>query len=872
MKDIKNTVRDYLIVSGLSIFLLIWILELWKADFNVPLSARGDALFNLMTIKSIADTGWYLHNDFVGAPFGLDSHDLPMSEGLNLIILKLLAKFLNSTIALNLFFIATFPLIAITSFFVFRCLKISSAISIVASLLYTFLPYHFLRGLDHLFLAAYYMVPLITLITLSVWSNKLPLVTKIPNHLSEFKGKLWNLLNVKSILCIIICIIVGSTGVYYAFFACLFIAVASISAFIYKRDKKIFLFAAILIAIISFSVFFNILPSLIYTYRYGMNREVAQRFSSDSEIYGLKIIHLLLPIDGHRIALFRKLVNKYLETKPPLQNENTYAALGIIGSIGFLCLLFRSVFICVNNEIKKPSLCVYDRLAVLNISAILFANIGGFSSIFAVYVSPQIRAGNRISIFIAFFSLLAISLFLESIKKQYINNRRNKKLFNLLLFVVLCIGIADQTSPNFIPAYSKEKQVYISDRNFVHAIEKDLPTGSMVFQLPYVSFPENPPVNKMIDYDLFRGYLHSKNLRWSYGAMNGRNFNWHQTISEQPLDSLLSKISVVGFSGIYIDRYGYSDSGKQIETELEKKLSIKPIVSENGRLMLFNMNVFNDAFLSLYTKEQIEAYKWLILNPIQSIWKEGFYPQEKNLKEGNWRWSNQQSSLIINNPTSKVRKTKISMALATGWAENSNLRIESDLFSEVVKINNKPSVFSKTILLPPGKHRIKFSSDAQQLNRFNDPRKLVFRVFNLKFREEQEKIFEYSKLDDLNVNDVEWKEGFYPPENNLKEGTWRWSNQQSTLIINNPTSTAKEAQIIMALATGWQDYSNLRIESNLFSEVVKINNKPSVFSKTILLPPGKHLIKFSSDAQQFNAPNDSRKLFFRVFNPKLKLD
>jgi hypothetical protein len=45
---------------------------------------------------------------------------------------------------------------------------------------------------------------------------------------------------------------------------------------------------------------------------------------------------------------------------------------------------------------------------------------------------------------------------------------------------------------------------------------------------------------------------------------------------------------------------------------------------------------------------------------------------------------------------------------------------------------------------------------------------------------------------------------------------------------------------------------------------VKINNKESVFEKRIFLPPGKHEIKFSSDAKPANAPGDTRKLFFRI--------
>jgi phosphoglycerol transferase len=498
--------------------------------------------------------------------------------------------------------------------------------------------------------------------------------------------------------------------------------------------------------------------------------------------------------------------------------------------------------------------------------------VGGFGTLFALLVTPLIRGTNRISIFIAFFSLLAIALFIDSINKKYVKTERNKLFFNCALIGILLLGILDQTSPAFIPNYLSQKNEYLNDQNFVRSIEKVLPPDSMVFQLPYVPFPESPSPNKMDYYDLFKGYIHSKNLRWSYGAIKGRNMNFHKILSEEPLDILLQRISIMGFDGIYIDRYGYNDLAKKIEGELEKSLEIKPIISKNKRLAFFNTSDFNKRFLSRYTKEQIEDYKWIILHPLQLEWKNGFYDQEENLQKEEWRWSNKQSFLIINNPTSKTRKITISMGLATVWTEKSNLRIESDLFSEILKINNQPLIFSKTILLPPGNHLIKFSSDARKVKAPKESRELVFRIYNAKIKDEQENDFENPGSKNLNFKEVEWKEGFYDQEQTFKEGTWRWSNKQSILIINNSTSTVKEAQINMTLENGWPDYSNLNIESELFSEVLKINNKPSKFSKKFVLPPGKHQIKFTSDAQQINAPNDPRNLFFRVSNPNLKLD
>lgn len=342
--------------------------------------------------------------------------------------------------------------------------------------------------------------------------------------------------------------------------------------------------------------------------------------------------------------------------------------------------------------------------------------------------------------------------------------------------------------------------------------------------------------------------------------MKGRNSDWHKAISEEPLDSLLTNISFVGFKGIYLDRYGYSDYGKQIEVELEKKLGTKPLVSRNERLAFFNMNALNEELRQRYSNEQIENYKSIVLKPTKEIWEKGFYAQESSLDK-KWRWSNKQGTLTLNNPTAKAREVKINMSLTTGWSEYSNLQIESELFSDTIQINAIPTDFSKKILLTPGSHSIKFSSDAKQANSSKDSRNLFFKVSNFKLKHE---FSEDYKLTPLSSTELKWEKGFYEPDNILGE-RWRWSDKQSTLIIDNPTKKPRETKISIYLATGWSQYSNLRIESDLFlSEVVKINNKPSIFSKKISITPGRHTIQFSSDAKQVYAPQDARKLFFRV--------
>jgi phosphoglycerol transferase len=160
-----------------------------------------------------------------------------------------------------------------------------------------------------------------------------------------------------------------------------------------------------------------------------------------------------------------------------------------------------------------------------------------------------------------------------------------------------------------VPDYDGIKLEFTNDARFVNSIENSVPPGSMIFQLPYVPFPENPVVvNKMYDYDLFRGYLHSQDLHWTYGAMKGRSGDaWYKEVSKQPPNELLKTISFAGFNGIYIDRFGYEDEADSLINQLSHDLGTQPVLSENRRLAFFSIIDYKNSLKSNYTPAEYES-------------------------------------------------------------------------------------------------------------------------------------------------------------------------------------------------------------------------------------------------------------------------
>lgn len=556
-----KTLGQYALTIFLSLLILMWVMKLWGAELNVPLAYFGDSLLYNIAAKSTIEYGWWYHNPSLGAPAGLHYEAYPAMENFHFALMKLISVFTSDhAVVINLFYLLTFPLTAITALYFFRHFKFSFGPALVGSLLYAFLPYHFFRSY-HLLLAAYYLVPLMVLVVL--WISL---------------GERFDLKSHKAIFSVIVCVIVGACGVYYPFFFCFLLLIAGIVAWWNSRRVSTLMTAVLLIALVGASVVLNHLPTIQYQYDHG-STATGSRSVVDAEIMGLKITQLLLPIGGHRVEMLGAL--KYRYNLGPLVNENDTASLGFVGSIGFLILIGALFY--------RRAPAIIEQLSRLNIAAVLFATIGGFGVLFALLISPQIRAYNRISVFIAFFSLAVVVHLLDALLKTLVTWRW-RVLYYLGLAIIVVAGVLDQTTTTFffVPEYNKITNEYQSDAEFVSRIESSLPSGSLIFQLPYMQFPESPPINKMLDHEHSKAYLHSKTLRWSYGVAAGeKEDSWQRTVAAQPAAELVNDVRAAGFAGIYLNRDGYEDRGAKMEAELTSLLGTQPIVSRQGNLVFF---------------------------------------------------------------------------------------------------------------------------------------------------------------------------------------------------------------------------------------------------------------------------------------------
>jgi len=596
MNKTQKDLIYYLLLIIFSIFVGYISLSI-GINYDVYPGLEGDSLLSMSCIKSIDENGLMgsFFNSRIGAPETSSLIDFP-AFGTTTVIMIWILSLLTDSIPriIYIYLILTFCIDSVSMSLLMRKLKFNRETSFVISSLFAFAPYHFFRYINHCSLIDYSTIPAAIYLSLCI----LDIIKE---------EKTWKMAAAAVFLGI-------GYGYYYAF-GLIMMAVAYFVRFIVLENKKQIVDKLWIIAVTLVTVFLTLSPKIIYSLTNGANEVVGKRYFAEQEYYGLKIINLLLPVSYSRIPFFRTIVNIYATSGAPLQNENVLASLGVVGSVGFIILCGALIISlvakkkCDNDEWK-----LIDFLSLETLVFVLVGSIGGFGEIFNALVTAQIRCYNRASIVITALSLLMIAVLLNKIELK------KKTLSCVVCAGVLAVGCYDQVnilSTHWQDSIKPTQNMYES---YFTVVEDSLEPGAMVYQLPYMDFPEVPPLYKINDYKHFIGYMFTDELRWSYGGVKGReeaakNLN----IDEGKSINFLNGIKNAGFKAVYINTDGYADGGNQI-ISFYNSLGLEPIVSADGKLYVYNISkldlptepmshVYNVIFMlyAQYGEEMISA-------------------------------------------------------------------------------------------------------------------------------------------------------------------------------------------------------------------------------------------------------------------------
>lgn len=669
------------------------------ADLNYPLLySGGDEMGIFYWIKTIKHFGIRLVNPMVGGSTGGDMYDYIFSDSLSFFIVKIISMFIDNTYLIaNIFYFLCYILVSLSSVYVCRNLHYSMGISVFVSILYAFSPFMQARY-AHLWLTPYFMLPFSCLLALKI----------VRGEIIDGKNPFWKDINFYRALLLSFCC--AFTGFYYAFFTCILFAIAIVIRIINmeKGGLKKEIYPLFFIAGVMLGCITNVIPNVIYWIKNGFNpeSEIATRGIGDAEIYGLKFVQLILPRQEHRISFFRELSNKY-SVYYPLVNENATSSIGIVAAIGFIASL---IWLFYHRKSEKS-------LSFLNISVFLVATIGGIGSIFSLLFPTPMRSYNRMSLIIMFYSLLCVAELVDRLRERY-----GKKIYTVLIAVLLCVGIFDQTQ-----VYAKYNYTVIdNNKDFVNRIENELPKDSMIYELPFAKWSSGG------NYRLFIPYLESEGLRWSYGAMQGRpEAKWQQMVSRCDTNTMLALLATKGYAGIYLDKVAYLESFsedifQQAYDSLNEVLHSVPIVSDDGSLFFWDIREYAKKLELRMTEQQKNNLH--VLGNMAMYFESGFNAEEAS--EGNvWNWCNgEEGSLVIYNYVENTSVVHLNMCVITQSVDTENLIIEAGGEKKIFEVDSTGKIIDLYIELSPGSNEVKFKYEGEIV----DVNGLSFQVRNLK--------------------------------------------------------------------------------------------------------------------------------------------
>jgi hypothetical protein len=719
----------YLAAAGAAALLAALALRLWRATLSIPFTYSSDALAVGAHFKTVIETGWYEDQPALGAPFGQRYHEFPQADNLHMAVARLMSLVVDHwAVAMNIYYLIGFPLAAITAVWLFRLVGVSRPFSVVLAVLFALAPYHFERNQTHLFLGSYYPVPLalgVVVMALRgqpLWGRRAGVR---PALLAGLTGS--------GAFTVLAMVLVASGSAYYGLFTAILLVVAGLAALSRDRCWRRLTGVAAAAAVLAAVMLANMAPDLLYQRNRDPNTVVVTRDAAGAEVYGLKLTQLLLPSDQHRWEPLRHIRQTYNRTFP-LPGESP--VLGAVAASGLLILLVVMVSaLAARPSPQTQTATALRHLAIVAFAALAVAQIGGFSSLLAIFVTDNVRGWNRMAIFIAALCLAAVGLVLDRCVELVKGRRPGSRMVAgaaqaVVAIGILGLGILDQTSGSYVPDYAGVRDQYSSDTAYVRGVEGLVPVGASIYQLPYQVFPESPPVNGVADTEQLRPYLSSTRVRWSGGALKGRpQADWPQSLAGRPTPVVVRLLAISGFAGISVDRQALGQDGERVEAELAAEVGSGPTVtSRDGRFAFWPLGGVGDRMAARFDRSQLEVLRQgTLLPPVVYFGADFEGPLALGATTG-WRSRAPAALLLLDNArdTPLAARLRLAVSSPTGAASIVVRPPGQPLIS--LDLTGGPALLDVDLVLPPGRSHLGLRLTPPTRGGARDPEGVAFEV------------------------------------------------------------------------------------------------------------------------------------------------
>lgn len=536
----------------------IWVYRLRWEDLRYPWRVVDSDLSSAYSLSQALGQSWFgINHRSLGAPFTADLSNAFIPDDLLYSILRILAHvFGNPILAANLFFLLTFGLSAIAFLFFADFLAVNRFIGWPLSLAYAWLPYHFTRmDAGHLFLAAYFMLPLGSVVLVSLFRD----LTGVGEPIISTNRR-------KAAALFLVALGLGSSGAYYGLF---FALLAASQILLVSRSPRREMVRRV-ITVLAVAGGFVLAPVIrnMWARRNGLY-EVLTRSPDESIQFGGSLTRLLLPWG---VWLPEKAKNAVSPT------EFEWTATPLLGSIAVILvivLIARSIGSEKNPDVRlRP-------LTFITLAALLFYVTTGLGYSFALLVDSSFRTWNRLSIVILTLAFGTLGVFVS----RMLSTSRSRAAVGV---VVTLLAVVTQLTPLKSVGIAAEPDTVSRARfdelvKFGRVIERKVPGDCSILQLPLMLFPEGGMVGQVGNGNHLWLPLVTDGRRWSYGAPKGtKEGDFWKDLLGAPPEAAVQRARDLGFCAVVLDARSGIDP-----TVLKTAANLKVLAREKGGYWLF---------------------------------------------------------------------------------------------------------------------------------------------------------------------------------------------------------------------------------------------------------------------------------------------
>lgn len=708
---------ELLSTAILTSLLLALALRIWRHDISVPFNYWGDTLLFSALTHGLLLNGWPHHVPQLGAPFGFEAAAFPSLTTSDWALTWLIGRFVDSPgAALNLFWMLSIVLTALSALVALRLLGAGRNVAIVSAVLYALLPAAFVRNTAHISLV-YYTVPLLAAFCVALLNR-------------DERGQRWHTLFVCAVVA---ALLQGLNYIYFTFFAAGLILLCALWAGLANGDGVAFRRAAVVMAVMLVSGAANLAPAVLSWHHNGRPPAMNYKSPAEAEVYGLKLRRLLLPHERNALPVLGAWARADRNAQFPHENENEAARLGSFGAVALVAVFLLLVALALGRVRAIDGNA--RGAASLAFVTFLITTVGGLGAVFNVLVLPDIRAYNRFSVFLAFFAFTALALLITDALSRLRETRwHGAAVAGVAVLVTLSAYDQLLDAGRLTGRYAMDQEAAQHEKTVVRALEAALRPGAMVFQFPVTPFPPDPGRLQMSPYDHARPFLWSSHLRWSWPTFSHRHHAWDQQLLALPQAEWARKLVLSGFDAVWIDRNGADDRGAALESALLGAGAVRVAFEVSARYGLVDLAPVKSR-LQMELGDAGFARAAAAAMPVAAVdYGQGFYAPEVGQGGRQFRWMQREANLSVRNFAGTPVRAELALALQSGGPGEVAVLAEG---REIGRLRSSLAGEENALTLtlePRATISLRMVSQHPALNAPNDPRALYTTLLSLQLR------------------------------------------------------------------------------------------------------------------------------------------